>query len=375
MNSPVSLETHVTAQTPAGHACDFALRTAWREVGNALTTAVATDSRHAQVHHLRVSTRRLQAVLKAFRDWVSPLPFRELLDLLREIRRLSAKVRTQDVLLQFLEARLPHWNPAFANGGGAIRDYWTRRRSRARRKLRQRLEHLQSAWNQTGEHFCTALEMHLLRTRQKQPAFGLIAVAALHRRLTRLWEQFDPAPVSPTRLHDLRIQLKRLRYVGAATIPVLHTGLEEQFFPPLRTLQEFLGNWHDAQAGLHALKKLRKQLHQSRDRRHRCRLPGGSPLPQRELELATATLETAFQEQGARGLRQFQSTWAGFATTDFRQPMADLLRAETERLTLPPADPHRTRASSAGKNSLPQSTPHQISTLEEERPDEHLLPR
>lgn len=193
------------------------------------------------VHHMRVSLRRLWAALRGFQDCFQHNEnFSRLARRTRQLARLLGNVRDLDVLMLMLEAR------AQAQPQGWTRttafDYLRRHCTKRREWRREQL--LEGLTNIKEDRF--AHEFTAFFTNQHNIAADAQATAV--SMMSAALENFHAHTVHNSRdkeaLHELRIAAKRLRYSLEFFADCLGQRLNSSL-KNLRALQELLGDIHD----------------------------------------------------------------------------------------------------------------------------------
>jgi len=226
--------------TPVGRVAVRILDRRLRAVARLLPLAAfhhREDVEH--VHRLRVSCRRAGAAVRAF----EPLLVEgksKLRRWLHRIRRAAGPARDADVLLE-------RWQPLLAAEGGLG--------ERVLQRLCDERESAQSAIVDAARRavadgrLVRCIDTALAGVRvddgrlAKQP-FHEYAEHVLHAFAAESFD-LDPAAASLTRLHQLRIDAKRLRYA----IEIFHSGLPEMVrrhdYPVIQEIQSRLGLIND----------------------------------------------------------------------------------------------------------------------------------
>lgn len=203
------------------------------------------------VHRMRVSTRRLRAALRLFRDVLPPNAqhFREEL---RWVADTLGAVRDLDVQL----ARLEEWRAQEPKADlGTLKMQLTRDREQARARLLEAFDSARfaqlvaemTAWLRAPEGLAPLAQQP---ARGVMPALLMKRYAAV-RALGDVLSQDSPAEA----YHALRIQVKRLRY-ALESCAHLYPEAAEAFVPRLIALQDLLGDHHDAHVALAQLNAL-----------------------------------------------------------------------------------------------------------------------
>jgi CHAD domain-containing protein len=210
---------------------------------------LASDDSEA-VHQMRVATRRLRSTLRIFRPYYRQSALKPFRAALKQTAELLGNVRDLDVYREHL-TRYAKEQPSARRRELRLIDAQLGERHAA---LRAELcDHLTStAYNDFLSDFATFLKTPFAAARElsdDQPTPCRICEVA--PRL--IYEQYgvvrayEPhlATASPERLHALRIEVKRLRYLIEAFGEVLGTQAEI-VVDACKRMQDFLGELQDA---------------------------------------------------------------------------------------------------------------------------------
>jgi len=215
--------------------------------GNVEGAAASRDPEY--LHQLRVGLRRLRSALRAFREFAAPERTQALADSLRSVLPLLGVARDWDVVTELLTQRI-----APAAGGdidfAATLRWAKRRRARARHDARaiaassgfQQLLIDALIWaeaaRQSGDPSATGVEAPL----PLEP-FAKRSVAGLARRAEKAASGGDWSAAAAR--HDLRIRLKRLRYVCEFFSDCFKRKRVRRYLKHLEELQDLLGELND----------------------------------------------------------------------------------------------------------------------------------
>src|SRR5262245_7196068 len=133
----------LSADMPLLEALERILRQRYRAVLHYLPLAADRDDENTEhVHKLRVSCRRLAAVLDVLAEGIPEAPRQNLLKLLQMARRACGKARDLDVQRTFLEGLLRRAPADDAAVVELLREKIVCRRERAQRTVRRKLRKL-----------------------------------------------------------------------------------------------------------------------------------------------------------------------------------------------------------------------------------------
>lgn len=210
-----------------------------------------------QLHDMRVATRRMRAALRIFEPFYDEDTVKPIVRGLRRTGRALGQVRDLDVLLNKLRnytKKLPSDERAGLEGLYAA---WEFQREAARRAM---LAHLDSnryrEFKKTFEEFAATPDLGAMTVKRNAP----VRILACHVVPSTVWQTYETirsyewvmerAPVDV--LHQLRIEVKGLRYLLEFFREVL--GPEAELaITTLTTVQDTLGDLHDADVALHLL--------------------------------------------------------------------------------------------------------------------------
>lgn len=276
------------------------------------------------VHKLRVSCRRLGAVLDVLAEGLPETPRQSLLKLLDRIRGSCGKARDLDVRRVFLESLQ---RTASVEDAGVIEllcERTVRQRERAQRKVRRRLEKLEVKLQTAGDELLSALRSVQRDTAGAYASFGQTGCRFLAKELAALWDLSAKDIESTATLHQLRLACKHLRYAFEVFAPALPESFREEFYPQLERTQQLLGEFHDAAEATKALRKVRKKWKRARGTKKWAR-QGLSGFRWGELRSGLGAALLAYAQQADHARTEFLDHWPAFAGSSFREPVADLL--------------------------------------------------
>jgi CHAD domain-containing protein len=200
------------------------------------------------IHDARVAARRLRSDLRTFGPVLDPTWAKPLRAELGWVGALLGRVRDPEVLVARLGARIESIADPGIVAGKMLLDDLELQRVGARRRL---LEGLRS------ERFGTLVDRLVEGATDPGAVDGGTADAVETagplmsrpwRRLVRAAGRIGPQPEDAD-LHRVRIEVKRVRYAAEAFSPALGTRAD-RFAATARTLQDLLGEHHDAVVSL-----------------------------------------------------------------------------------------------------------------------------
>ena len=218
--------------------------------------ALSRRSSPQRVHRARVAIRRLRTLLSAASP---PLPA-SLVDQLRSnlknIGNDLGAAREADVrceLLRPILQALHHTDPATAT---AIAERIQAGRTRARRQLRARLRSASLRQRLRALHrLVNGRDLPKLQAGQADELID----RALRQRLKKVVRGLRKDPDTPARLHALRIQVKKCRYLLEMPGARNRNGDSARIYATLRRLQDCLGELNDLVETRRSLASLRLQ--------------------------------------------------------------------------------------------------------------------
>lgn len=209
------------------------------------------------VHQMRVSVRRLQASLRAFRDVLPAASVRSFNREFQWVARTLGGVRDLDVCLDGLEdytAQIPATDADYMRG---YQCHLTTRRRSARRRLLACL--LSRRYQRLKDRFVRFLERG--PSRRAMDTFRVYTIDAAarqligkrYRRVRRAGRAVTPNS-SGEALHSLRIQCRRLRYLFEFFQPIYGDLLQPEI-ARLKRVQDVLGDFQDARVATEQIRQ------------------------------------------------------------------------------------------------------------------------
>jgi len=138
----------------------------------------------------------------------------------------------------------------------------------------------------------------------------------LRVRIEEVWsyEEAVGDPANVTELHDMRIAMKRLRYL----LEIFDVAFDDDLAPfvdEVRDLQDVLGDVHDADVQLPMLEEHLRTLE----------VHGGTPGGGADERPGVRTLIARARVRRDEGYRRFRAHWARLAAEGFRRRLEDAL--------------------------------------------------
>lgn len=317
----------LSGDMPLADVLETIFRERWEGVLYYLSAVVENGPQEIEhVHKLRVSCRRLGAILDVLADAVPRAPRRKLARLADEIRQRCGEARDLDVQKRFLESLLPHASVEDAGAIEVLCEMTVNRRARLQKKLRRRLPRLTRKLRRAGIEMLKVLDVVRKKGRPVRSSFDEIGVRTLLNELAALWDKGAEDIESAETLHQLRIAGKHLRYAFEVFMPVLPESFREDFYPQLVHVQDLLGMIHDSAQATQSLRRRRKKW-QRRWKEHRWDDGRLSAFEWDELRAGLDAVLLAYAQQSNHALTELLDVWPGFAGSSFRVPVEQVLTA------------------------------------------------
>jgi len=229
---------------PAGASLDEVAHSLLGELVGELrraTRQVRTSRDPEDLHHLRVSVRRLRVALRTFKSRLDESTVSALNRDLRWLFRRLGAVREYDVLLSELSAAQGEEDGALT----ALREELVGRRKVAERAARRALTSRRHARLRRA---LVALPRALAGERAPAPkSVRKWARKRLDKRRARVLAlRAGLSEGDEQSLHALRKELKKLRYAADLLSPLWRRGGVKAYLRPLSDLQDLLGTLNDA---------------------------------------------------------------------------------------------------------------------------------
>jgi CHAD domain-containing protein len=217
-----------------------------------LDAAVAGETSEP-LHDIRVAIRRLRSLLRVFRKHLPDQPRQEIDELLVEISEEIGPVRDLDEWVDFLQSTRVRSITARSRLFPAYVRHHQQRRQLAYATVRRCLR---------GRHFASQrlkinrlLREELPRLSKIEPPGSLLKFAARQLdkalRRARKHERLRRS-TSPEKLHELRIALRKVRYLAEFFAPVLGDSTAK-LAKRLHQVERVLGRIHDVDMGMEHL--------------------------------------------------------------------------------------------------------------------------
>ncbi|PAY20040.1 hypothetical protein CKO51_08050 [Rhodopirellula sp. SM50] len=218
-----------------------------------------SDASIEHVHQLRVSTRRVIAVLQLYQDVLPGKLARRMERQMKRIRQVAGVARDLDVLAL-----------RYRDSDSRKHKRLVRRLTPLRRKARRSIADLNRAL-MDKDHLARRVKKLLRSIRcQSQQDLNAFAKMQLARRSQCFFKHAKRDLDRVDELHRFRIQAKRFRYTVELLGDVLPAEIRTRIYPVVCNVQEVLGELHDHSIARERMKRLaRRETKSSRARQIR----------------------------------------------------------------------------------------------------------
>ena len=214
---------------------------------------------------MRVATRRMRSVMQLLAAYFKPKAIDRFRKRLRRVATALGDVRDLDVMIDNLQQFRPSLVVAAQADLDVSIDLLKKQREKAREKLAATLD--RADYQRFMADFATFVTTPNAESQPTDGANGRTPTEARyvlpievysHLALVRAYDRVLPDADEPT-LHQLRIEIKRLRYLLSVFDDVLNSSGKE-FIGELKKLQDHLGVLHDSVVAQQQLGGLRDKL-------------------------------------------------------------------------------------------------------------------
>jgi CHAD domain-containing protein len=208
---------------------------------SAAFSKVLDDAKPKSVHRLRTTIRRIESLVSYANPQISKKEERSL-EKLTDLRKRAGKVRDFDIQTDLL---LALGNGSTAKDRKVLANLMEKKRSHQARRLESALKKLHDA-KFFGRLDRIAEQAAVLQDSKNRPLAPLEEAKA---QLVEMANDFGAGQVlgqgiKPSRLHEIRINLKRIRYLAELAE---ESPEQKDFMRELKSTQDALGDWHDWQ--------------------------------------------------------------------------------------------------------------------------------
>jgi CHAD domain-containing protein len=220
-----------------------------------LPRAIAHPKDPENVHQLRVGTRRADAALRLFECCLPETVFATGRKRLRKLRRAAGEARDWDVFALSLPNRRRHCKTPQRPGLDHLLGYALDERAAAQRRLdrigRKEMQRIDALVSDT-----------LAALNHTQPIPTLLELARLTLQAER--DELHRAAACKlndySRLHQVRIAGKRLRYAMEVFADCFAPPFRDRLYPRVEEMQEQLGDINDSHVALGRLSQIRQEI-------------------------------------------------------------------------------------------------------------------
>jgi CHAD domain-containing protein len=250
MNALLKAE-QIRPETPVAEAGSVLLMLQLKEVRRRLKLSARSDLDDTDnVHQLRIATRRGIAMMDVFRDYLSQKQIQKTARLLKRIRRVAARARDLDVLIQ--------------KRGSVDRPDRTliKRLKKKRRKAQGPIVEVNRTIRR-DRRFAVQVDKLVSSLKKNKLAaehsFDHCARRSLGHALLEFFQKMPEEVEDLEELHRFRIAAKRFRY----RMEVLELAFEPKMFTRLtrdiKSLQDMLGELNDHSVALECFQRMRRK--------------------------------------------------------------------------------------------------------------------
>ncbi|MDE2666041.1 MAG: CHAD domain-containing protein [Acidobacteriota bacterium] len=253
-----------------GFAAESALFWVRAMFSQAAGTREGKDIEH--LHDMRVASRRLRECFRVFNAFYAPRKLKKVLSSVRNITRVLGRPRETDVNLSLLAAYQPGPSPILSTTHEYLLEIFEFEQARQRRKMlkqvgkidRGALENMLSRFAETARTSRSRPSL-LTQVGQELEFEGFLSISTrdLRQNVAKIFA-FEAAPSGEeyeARLHELRINTKKLRY----RLELLNAAYDQRFGGGIRLakdLQDVIGWAHDYSVLIVQLESHRRYLTQ-----------------------------------------------------------------------------------------------------------------
>jgi CHAD domain-containing protein len=287
--APTTGEHHARLVRGDMHAVEAARRLLWIQFKTILANldGAVEGATSEPVHEVRVAMRRLRSLLRAFRQRLPDEPRREIETLLVETTEELGPVRDLDVWVDLLQSSSVRSRMARSRLFPAYLRHHQQRRELVRAIVRRCLRGPHFAGQRLKINRLLREELPRLIKTEPQGSLPKLAATQLGKALRRALKHGRLRhSASPKKLHQLRITLRKARYLAESFAPVLGADTA-RLAKRLHLVERVLGRIHDVDMGMQHL------AHEG-------------PLPPRALAVY-------LQQQRSQNLGRLDKVWRRFA--------------------------------------------------------------
>jgi CHAD domain-containing protein len=207
----------------------------------AALSKVLDNAKPKSVHRLRTTIRRIESLVSYANPQISKKEQRTL-EKIADLRKHAGKVRDLDVQSDLLGALV---NGSTAKDRRILANLMEKKRSQQARRLESAIKKMHDA-KFFGRLDRIAEQAGVPQDRKNRPLAPLEEASA---QLMEMAKDFGPGQalgqtIKPSRLHEIRIALKRIRYLAELAE---ESPEQKDFMRELKSTQDAIGHWHDWQ--------------------------------------------------------------------------------------------------------------------------------
>lgn len=249
-------------ETPVEEAARHVLFVRFQVVKDYLPrAALEAEDDIEHVHQLRVGTRRADAGLRIFADYLPKKQYRKARRRLKSVRRAAGAARDWDVFLVDLLQRESKADAKYRGGLDFLIGYALGQRAAAHADL----ETIYQEENPTFETFIIRTVEAIRPPAVEAPPAILVDLA--RPILFDCLKDLELAALADLRdyaqLHQVRIAGKHLRYAMEVFADCFDPTFRDTIYPRIEQLQEILGRANDSHVAAERLIALREHLHRT----------------------------------------------------------------------------------------------------------------
>lgn len=196
-------------------------------------TRVADGASPKSVHRLRTTIRRTESLV-AFTNPDLSRKQRRALKTLAALRKRAGKVRDLDVQMILLGNLA---NGSIAADRGTLEDLLKGKRSRQAERTSSAARKIQ------GSKFLAHLDRIGEKAAADSGSVRSLPLQQARQQLSALAAEFSSRqPIEPRLLHEVRIRMKKIRYLAELGE---ESSEQQRFLQEMKSVQDALGAWHD----------------------------------------------------------------------------------------------------------------------------------
>jgi CHAD domain-containing protein len=251
----------LSAITPPLDAARIVLEARARVVTYYLRSLANRRNEHAeQIHQLRVASRRFGAALSIFQDFLRPDHYGALRRLTRTARRSAGLVRDLDVHRALIATRLRGASHPVAELARNCDVSLGEQRASAHNRLIKITRAAAADFTSAVQRGLARLKALPTGSKRGTQRLGVMARKTLRRRLKALRTAARKNLRNWTKLHQLRIAAKRLRYAMEVFAGCFPTSFRRQLYRVVERIQEDVGRVNDLRNLVQTVKNIRTQM-------------------------------------------------------------------------------------------------------------------